>query len=349
MVLLAVLSSPCASAAEGEGRPSAGRLITRDTRMSIERGLRFLAARQNRNGSWTDKVGRKVHFQYVGHPADHVGVTALGGMAFLANGNLPNRGKYADNVKRALNFVLDHTGPEGFIAAHNSRMYSHAFAAVFLAEIYGMTQDRKVREKLKLAVRLIVRAQNSEGGWRYRPAATDSDMSLTVCQVMALRAARNAGIQVPKGAIDAATGYVKKSYRPDVNAFTYQIEDRFMRAQSRHSFALTACGVATLFGAGDYDAFEIDDALRYMVEHRPRAVTAVQSFDYYYGHYYAAQAAFQKGGTYWSRWYRMMQSELMLLQSRDGSWRDLVGKNYATAMACIILQMPFQYLPITER
>ena len=335
--------------ADSARRQQHGNLMSRSTRQSIDNGLEFLARHQNRNGSWTDLVGRKVHFRYVGYAADHVGVTALAGMAFLANGSVPGRGKYADTVSRALNYILEHTGSEGFISAHRSRMYSHAFATVFLAEIYGMTQDRKVREKLKLAVRLIVRAQNKEGGWRYLPGAEDSDMSITVCQVMGLRAARNAGIQVPKRSIGEATDYVKRSYRADVSAFTYQVEDNYLRAQSRHSFALTACGVATLYGAGDYDAFQIDEALRYMVERRPRAVEAAQSFDYFYGHYYAAQAAFQKGGSYWSSWYRTIQSEFVLLQESDGSWKDLVGKNYATAMACIVLQIPFQYLPITER
>ena len=226
-------------------------------------------------------------------------------------------------------------------------MYSHAFATLFLAEIYGMTGDPEVREKLKLSIGLIVRSQNKEGGWRYLPGAQDSDMSITVCQVMALRGARNAGIQVPKETIDRAVDYVKRSFKESRGSFTYQLEKNFR--PSRDTYALTACGVATLFGAGEYHTKEINMGLDFMMKNRPSARMASNNFDYFYGHYYAVQAMFQVGGRQWANWYDIMQTELRSLQKPSGNWADLVGKNYSTAMAAIILQIPFQYLPITER
>lgn len=351
-VLLASLSLLARASGE-ERRPevAVGIPIDAVTRSAIERGLRYLAERQNRNGSWTDRVGRKVHYSYDGQINEHVGVTALAGMAFLAHGNLPDRGPYAAHVRGALRYILDHTLPNGFISAHRSRMYSHAFATLFLAEVYGMTRDPEVRARLKAAIRLIEGAQNVDGGWRYLPEATDADMSITVCQVMALRAARNAGINVSRAKVDLAIEYVKKSFRAREGAFTYQIEDNTPRGLSRATFALTACGVAALYGAGEYDSIEVERGLDYLwnINNRPLASAAPGRFDYYYGHYYAVQAAFQKGGRYWTEWYRLIRAELLGLQEPDGAWRDLVGKNYATAMATIILQMPFQYLPITER
>jgi hypothetical protein len=166
---------------------------------------------------------------------------------------------------------------------------------------------------------------------------------------MALRAARNHGLQVPKETIDRAIDYVKKSFRPGDGAFTYQIEDGYTRYQSRVSFALTACGVAALYGAGEYDAEEIRAGLDYLEMNPPPASIAADHYDYFYGHYYAVQAFFQAGGSRWSNWYDRMQTELLSLQETPGNWREQVGKNYATAMAAIILQMPYQYLPITER
>jgi hypothetical protein len=335
-------------AARSSPRVEKGIAIPPGTRAAIRRGLEYLAAHQNPNGSWTDRVGRKVHYSYVGTVNEHVGVTALAGMAFLANGSLPDRGPYARNVQKALEYLLAHVQEStGFITAHESRMYSHAFATLFLAEVYGMTEDPSVRDKLKLAVQCIINSQNREGGWRYLPGAQDSDMSITVCQVMALRAARNAGIDVPKATIDRAILYVKRSYRPGRGSFTYQLEDAYRG--SRDSFALTACGLAALYGAGEYEAVEIHLALEFLDRARPPARTAEVQFDYYYGHYYAVQAMFQAGGQRWARWYDTMQNELRTLQKPEGCWVDLVGRNYATAMALIILQMPFQYLPITER
>ncbi len=321
--------------------------IPAGTRASIRRGLEYLKSTQRPNGSWIDRVGRKVHYSYHGTVTEHIGVTALAGMAFLANGSLPDRGPYAAEVSKALDYVLRHVQPTGFISAHDSRMYSHAFATLFLAEIYGMTGDPEVREKLKMAIGLIVMSQNHEGGWRYLPKARDSDMSITVCQVMALRAARNAGIDVPKTTIDRAIDYVRRSFKPGRGSFTYQLEENFR--PSRDSFALTACGVAALYGAGEYNAREITAGLDFMWKFRPSPRVATSHFDFYYGHYYAVQAFFQAGGRHWARWYDLVQTELRSLQEPEGCWSDLVGKNYATAMAAIILQMPFQYLPITER
>ena len=47
-----------------------------------------------------------------------------------------------------------------------------------------------LRATLKRAVDLIVASQNSKGGWRYYPESTDADISVTICQIMALRGAQ---------------------------------------------------------------------------------------------------------------------------------------------------------------
>ncbi len=320
-------------------------LLARD---AVLKGLRYLKRTQNRDGSWTEKIGRKVHNSYKGRVNKHVGVTALGSMAFLANGSVPGRGPYAEQIEKGLEFILRSVQDNGFISVHESRMYSHAFATLFLAEVYGMTGMDRVQDRLKKSVSLIVQGQNPQGGWRYQPGAPDADMSITVCQVMALRAAHNAGIHVPKITVDRAIDYVKRSYKPTYGAYAYQIE--FGRSQSRHSFALTAAGVTALYSAGVYDHEQIDQGLRFMsrelgsFSRRPGS-----RFDYYYGIYYGTLAAFQRGGEFWERWHRKVWTDLINAQDRDGYWEDLVGRNYATAMACVILQIPYQYLPIFER
>lgn len=351
-------------AAEPKPRPRSTLTVSASTARAVEKGLSFLASRQNSDGSWTDRVGRKVHMTYRGTVAPHVGVTGLVGIAFLAHGVLPGQGSagfvmkngkkvsYCEVLEKALEYVMGRvSATNGFISANGSRMYSHAFATLFLAEVYGTGSYRdseRVKRSLKNAIRLIVNAQNAEGGWRYRPGAQDSDMSITVCQVMALRAARNAGVEVPFATIQRAVDYVKKSFVPGVGAFTYQLGLKFRGVHSRWTPALTAAGVTTLYSAGEYDAFQINEGLRYIWRERPKRGEARYTFDYYYFQYYAVQASFQKGGTYWKRWYDSIRQDLLLLQENDGRWTDLVGANYATAMAAIILQYPNQYLPITE-
>jgi len=251
--------------------------IDRDLVQAVERGLAWLAAHQRRDGSWEGDVGYKLNNSYEvipeGQNQGHVGVTALAGMAFLANGQAPGRGKYGAVVERALNYVLSSVDPTGFISANGTRMYSHAFATLFLAEVVGMVRRDEVREKLEDAVRLIVDSQNDEGGWRYVPMAKESDMSITVCQVMALRAARNVGIPVPRATIDRAVAYVKDSavrspmsrrsgfplVDDERGAFRYQ-----RQFYSRASFSLTAAGIVTLYGAGVYSGEDIEAGLNYL-------------------------------------------------------------------------------------
>ena len=331
--------------------------ITPEAQRAIERGLAFLARTQNPDGSWTDMIGRKINNQYVGHMGKHVGVTALACMSFMSSGNLPGRGEYARVVDRGLDFVLSSVKRDGFITCDESRMYSHAFATLFLAEVYGMTRNPKVKGKLKNAVWLIIDGQNEQGGWRYLPGAKDSDISITVCQVQALRAARNAGVYVPKENIDKAIRYIKASFIRDYpnpyyrGGFWYQVFENQPFRPSRTSFALTAAGVTALYGAGEYDCEEVREGLRFMFRkrNRPKSWMMHQTFDYYYGHYYAVQAFYQAGGYYWSRWFPFIRDQIIRGQRPDGSWRDLVGPHYATAMATLILQIPYRMVPIFER
>ena len=95
------------------------------SRLAVERGLQYLKRTQNTDGSWTDKIGRKVHYEYRGRMGKHVGVTALACIAFLAEGSLPGRGKYGEQVEKGLDFILKNVQTNGFITC-SDRRYSRA-------------------------------------------------------------------------------------------------------------------------------------------------------------------------------------------------------------------------------
>jgi len=329
-------------------------VLRRRVRRSVEAALAYLARTQQPDGSWKDIIGRKVCDLYVGHYDKHIGVTALACMAFLAHGDLPGRGRYGKVVERGLDFILKHVDENGYISYSNSRMYSHAFATLFLAEVYGMVRRDDLKEKLIKAVRAIERAQNRYGGWRYLPTSTDADISVTVCQIMALRAAHNAGIFVNKNVVDKAIEYVRKSATP-TGGFRYQIYDsEGRRIFGRVSFALTAAGVVALQGAGKYDCDEVRRGLAYLrnqflINHFPPPHHMRTTFEYFYAHYYAIQAVYVAGGRLWRQWWKRIANELINGQYEDGRWQDVVGPNYATAMAALILQIPNGYLPIFQR
>ncbi len=299
---------------------------------SIDRGLAWLVKAQQPDGSFGSQS------QY----GRHVAITALAGLAFMAEGSVPGRGRYADNVEGCLQFIMANSSESGLVAAETSHgpMYGHGFAALFLAEVYGMTNRPDIQETLRKAVRLITTTQNSEGGWRYQPVRNDADLSVTICQVMALRSARNAGLFVEKSVIDEATNYVKKSQNAD-GGF------RYMLNSGGSAFARSAAGVAALQYAGIYTGEEIERGLQYLLKFTPPKEETVGH--YFYGHYYAAQAMFLAGDTYWSVWWPAIRAELLEKQSEDGSWKGQAGTEYGTAMALIILQMPNRLLPIFQK
>ena len=342
-------------------------LIDDRLRAAAARGLEWLASHQHQDGYWAELVGYKLNSNYEtldDRPLPHVGVTALALMSFLAGGHLPDRGKYGDVLHRGIDFVLDCAKDDGQITQHGTRMYSHAFATLFLAEVYGMVDRADVKRVLQRSVDLIVDSQNAEGGWRYRPFARESDMSITVCQVLALRSARNVGIHVPITTIKNAQNYVYRSavrsndrgyrgYRSypgfgdDGGSFRYQL-----KAQARATFPLTAAGVTTLYAAGEYDSPVIRDALDYLdrqldVFNREWA----GHYFFYYGHYYAVQAYYITGDPKWTKYFKVIKGILLDQQRKDGSWQCHTGPGdaFGTAIATLILQIPLQYLPIFQR
>ena len=327
-------AAPAVRAVPPGDDPIKGTELTPEVLAKVDRGLEYLAKVQNADGG----------FGRTGGYSSHAGITGLAGLAFLANGSVPDRGKYGKNAAMCLDFILAHTGRSGFIGGggvSHGPMYGHGFATLFLAEAYGMSGRPDVREKLSRAVDLIVRTQNDQGGWRYQPIKFDADLSVTICEIMALRAARNNGIKVPKSTIDKAIDYVKKSQNPD-GGFSYTLGSR------GSAFPRSAAGVCSLFNCGVYTGPEIDNGLAYLLKFKPGA-GGNRGGHYFYGNYYAVQAMFIAGGDYWHQWWPAISQDLLANQESGGSWSGTAGREYGTAMACIILQVPNRYLPILQR
>ncbi len=312
--------------------------VTPETQKVIDRGIAYLATHQEVDGSY----GRSGNYKR------NVAVTALAGMAFLAAGHVPGRGPYAKNVDKSIEYLLSSVSPSGFIKRHDSNehgpMYGHGFATLFLAEVYGMSPKKEIREALKSAIQLIVNSQNKEGGWRYMPDGKDADISVTVCQMMALRAARNCGIAVPKTTVDQCVEYVRKCQNAD-GGFRYQLVGRPMS-----DFPRSAAGVVVLYNAGISDGRDLDRGLAYLLRSPPRGDLLRHDAHYFYGQYYAAQAMWHAGDDYWRQWYPAIRDELISRQMPDGGWADpTINVEYGTAMSCLVLQMPNNVLPIFQR
>lgn len=349
----------------------------------VHKGLKFLALIQNSDGSWANNVGNKLGNRYQvnrdGFGRPHLGVTAIACMAYMAAGNTPDRGEFKRSVAAGIEFITNNVDPEtGWITANGTRMYSHAFCTMCLAEVYGMTRDPAVLSKLRSAVQFIAKSQNQQGAWRYVPHQQDSDMSICVCQLQALRAAANVGVIVPKEVIEAAKEYVRKSYityRGEQGSFQYQID-----WDPRSTFALTAAGIVALQSMGEYDTHSYDvqgstgivrrtldlrRSITYLMNNRPdpsaRGLSphtgSMCNYGFWYGHYYAAQAMYQYqfvDPRIWIEWNNRNQDNFLRMQHPNGAWTDEIGgpdperNAYATAMACLVLSIPRGYLPVFQ-
>ncbi len=333
-----LLPQPCEVLGQDENPPiQRGQEIDARTDTAIQRGLDFLQEQQRPDGSFSGgTMGR------------NVGVCGIAGLAFLASGSTPGRGPHGENIDRTLDYVLTHVQRSGFIsepeAVSHGPMYGHGFATLFLAEVYGMSPREDLREKLSLAVRLIVDTQNEEGGWRYEPRRFDADISVTICQIMALRAARNAGLHVPRETVERCIDFVRRCQNPD-GGFMYMRSD----GGGVSAFPRSAAGLVALYSAGVYQGPEIEQGLQYLSRFQPGRNTAQNHTHYFYGQYYATQAMWHAGDAYWEEWYPGLKEELLRVQLPNGSWTDPMSPLYGTAMACIVLQIPNDCLPIFQR
>ena len=322
----------------GHANQVRGDEITAECKAAIEKGIAWLAQQQSNDGGFAGMQG----YGY----SRNVAMTSLAGLAFMEHGDLPGRGKYGKEVSRCLQFILDNCQDSGLIASDASQgpMYGHGFATLFLGEMYGMTGDDAVKEKLERAVKLIERTQNPEGGWRYQPAPLDADISVTICQVMALRSAREAGIHVSPDVVNKAVQYVLKCQNSD-GGFSYMAGQGGFGGSG---FPRSAAGCCVLYYAGIFEGNNLMKGLDYVKRFTPgQGSNPRAEGHYFYGYYYATQAMFLAGGEYWATFYPAIRDELVRSQDRD-HWQGDFSEDYATSMALIILQMPNRYLPVFD-
>jgi hypothetical protein len=286
--------------------------------------LAFLAARQHDDGSYGADVYR-----------GHVAVTAFVGRAMMASGSRPGAGPYGERLSKSLAYLLGRVQESGLIASKDAGepapMYGHAFALMFLAECQKAAPKDEIKEKIDRAVNLIVKSQNKEGGWRYLPKPGEADLSVTVTQLSALAAARNASIEVPNEVVARALEYVKKSQNSD-GGFRYLLQG------GTSGFARSAAAVTALYRAGAGGSEEIRKGSAYVAKFPAAETIGQPEVFYFYGHYYAAQVMSHAGQPDWDRWSAAVHDRLLEQQGKDGSWPDAASVDLGTAMACLTLQ-----------
>ena len=305
--------------------------LSPETESAIVQGLKYLSENQNSDGSF----GR-----------EHVvAETALTLMAFMVQGNFPERPPYGEQMRKGVDHLLEAARRGKGYMGHS--MYEHGLATLALSEAWGMSSRKdEIRETLRAAVQLILFAQNKEGGWRYQPRPQDADVSVTVMQLMALASAQEAGILVPDETIKKAIEYVKACSCAGSGGFAYQAH------KGGPALARSAAGVMSLLITGERKCPEVEQGLRYLLGR-----LNTRDFDnadhYLYAQYYCIQVMYQAGDSYYQQWYPKIRDALLKKQTANGSFnapgRDAGSPVRSTAFAILILGVPYRFLPIYQR
>ncbi len=320
--------------------------------VGVARGLEYLSISQAADGSWL-----------AGRQGRDPGITALATMAFLSAGHVPGEGKYSTVVEKGIQNVLASQQKSGLFGIGGGQrnpfeMYTHGICTLMLAECVGMMpDDRKaveLREAVERGIKVILQGQrkqgNDRGGWRYNVTGTDSDLSVTGWQLMALRAARNIGCDIPSEVIEDALEYIKRCQDAISGGYRYQPNNAV-------TIACTGTAILSLELSGkDYHrSREAIHAGNFLM--RRENVLNPNRVHFFYGVYYTTQAMFQLGENYWDS-HRANIHYLLLKQApqkNNGSWVGtapddaLFGPNYSTSMAVLALTVEFRYLPIYQR
>lgn len=304
---------------------------------SADKALEYLVRQQLPDGNWPSSFG------------SNNGVNALCLLAFLGRGHVPGRGPYQSVVDRAVNYLLATQQTNGLYLSpnpSNGPMYEHGLTTLAMIESYGQIPTPQMRSSVQQAVNLILQSQSPAGGWRYQPVPADADLSVTVMQVVALKAAINARLTVPAETMEKALEYVKKCAHPD-GGFYYQPGHAEGPAPAR-----TAAGTLCMQLLGAFDDPAVAKSLDWLDK-----VNYQKDIPYFwYMNYYAMQAHFQAGGNYWARWHPKVRKFLFETQKQDGSWEGYGEQSvngpafcYSTAMGALCLEVYMHFLPVYQR
>jgi hypothetical protein len=319
-----------------------------DVSSVVDQGLAWLEHTQSRLGHWSANDGR--------YPT---AMTALAGMALSCEGSTTTQGKYAESVRRAVDYLLSRTNPNGLIGdprRDDRYTYGHGFSMLFLSQVLGEEEDSSRREELvevlTRAVQFTGQAQTQAGGWGYMSARDGQGFdegSTTITQVQGLRGCRNAGIPVPREIVDRAVGYIRNCTLPS-GGVQYSSKGGGGRP------AITAAAVACLFSAGQYDSEYVPKLLNYCEQHLGNI--SHQGFGHWhYAHYYYSQVRYREGGEVWSSYRDQIAAKLLGEAKRVEAagatmvyWdQGYIGPVYTTSINLTVLQLDKAVLPIYQR
>ncbi len=331
---------------------------TKQTERAVAAGLSWLARHQNPDGSWSldhfDRNCKDGHCTGLGNLNSNAAATAMALLPFLASGQThTSKGPYQKTIAGGIDWFVKNQKPSGDLSAGGGQiMYTHGIAAIVMCECYGLTKDPVVGKSAQAAIRFIEAAQNAEGGWRYSPTSKDSDTSVFGWQLMAIKSAQMAGLDVKPKTFDGARNWLKLASKGEKNGlFSYE-------AKGGPSPTMTAVGLLCnqYLGANRSDQSMIE-GMKYLMANLPN-----QAGRNCYYWYYATQVLHNLTGPEWDTWNRQMRRIFIETQDKEScqtgswdpmkptkdAWADSGGRIMTTSIAVLTLEVYYRYLPLYQ-
>lgn len=322
---------------------------------AVARGLEWLANHQFAAGNWSIHDSNCKDHNCGGHGSyeSDTAATGLALLAFLGAGHTHRSGEYQEVVQRGLAFLLERQGSDGDLFRAETEfcwLYSHGMASIALCEAFGMTKDSRLKQPAQQAINFIVAAQHPEyGGWRYRPQF-ESDTSVSGWQLMALKSAEIAGLNVPKSAYARVGTWLNSVEKADApGRFSYHPTKATTPSMSAEGLLMRQ-----YLGAGRSDDQLLAGA-SFLKQRLPRE----DARDVYYW-YYATQVMFHMQGNHWDSWNGALRDMLVGSQDKAGpergswdpagtnkdAWGQSGGRHYVTCLNLLMLEVYYRHLPL---
>lgn len=370
------ISSPLASRGGGlEGRNPANRRAlalagggSEASEAAVEAGLKWLAAHQLEDGSWTFYLDEQHCPQCAGRCRNSgliessTASTGLALLCFLGGGYTHQDGPYREVVSRGLYYLVHRMviTPQGgdlrdisvmaggfdeqMMVRTSGNMYAHAIATLALCEAYAMTDDRELASAAQEAIDFIVYAQADNGGWRYIPKEP-GDLSVTGWQLMALKSGSLGRLSIPRSVWYRASEFLDSVQEDRGANYGYQ-------QPSTTRPAMTAVGLyGRLMLGWPRDHAPLLKGCAQLAKEQPKANNM-------YFNYYTSQVLHHTGGTGWKRWNTRMRNYLVATQADSGhekgswyideAWSDRGGRLYTTTLATLSLEVYYRYMPMYQ-
>ncbi len=343
----------------------AGEGGTEATESAVAAALKWLRSHQDKDGKW-DQDGFQKNCKGAacdgqGTSQYDVGVSGLALLAFMGCGNTHKQGKYKKTLKRGIDWLVGQQQGDGSLGPRlaESWIYNHAIGTMALCEAYGLSRDKNLKDPAKNALNFILKAQNAGLGWKYEPGSGRNDTSVTGWMVLALNAAKSAGLHVPDSVFQGARNWFDRATNTAGKCGYMRPGDdgSVIRGVNMHYAKLpTMTGVSVLCrilsGQKRQDA-KILRGVDILMSNLPDwNKPKNDKVDMYYW-YYATYAMFQYGGEKWDKWNKAMKKALVGTQRKggcpDGSWDPVSkwgmvgGRVYSTAINCLTLEVYYRY------